>query len=144
MDVLIWTWWPRALCTEVLITLLHMFVMGLISHCPPQLRGPWAVSNLAGKAHHRVKRVHQSSDIILLGHPLARLKCKKKSPSKKFFFGKLPGTQEVAAHLDWRPVLPCFYLSDPFKQSESGLWLVFAMSLKSKEPIFNVPKGWQR
>lgn len=36
--------------------------------------GPWAVSNLAGKAHHRVKRVHQSSDIILSGHPPARLK----------------------------------------------------------------------
>lgn len=89
MDVLIWTWWLRALCTEVLITLLHMFVMGLISHCPPQLWGPWAVSNLAGKAHRWVKRVRQSSYIILSGHPLACLcKVQEKEPFKKVFLWK--------------------------------------------------------
>lgn len=89
MDILIWTWWLRALCTEVLKTLLHMFVMGLICHCPPQLWGPWAVSNLAGKAHLWVKRVHQPSDIILLGHPLVRLgKVQEKEPFKKVFLWK--------------------------------------------------------
>lgn len=125
MDVLIWTWWLRALCAEVLITPLDMFVMGLISHCPPQLRSPWAASNLPEKAHRQVKRVHQSSYIILSGHPVACLSPRERALWKVFIW-------KTFKHIGscFPPRLnACFCLASTcrnhFKQSEIHSWLVF-------------------